>query len=83
MLGLDASSIVARVRHATPLRPPRGAPRLRVFLNNPTSLRNLQDFLRHAECNAEQCRSDELEVYVPGAPSDEQARRELNVYLAT
>jgi hypothetical protein len=84
VLGLDASSIVARVRHATPLRPLRGAPRgLRVFLNNPASLRNLQDFLRRAECIAEQCRSDELEVYVPGAPSDEQARRELNVYLAT
>lgn len=84
MLGLDAWTIVARVRHATPLRPLRGAPcGLRVFLNNPSLLRNLQDFLRHAECVAEQCRSDELEVYVPGAPSDEQARRELNVYLAT
>jgi len=46
-------------------------------------LRSLQDFLWRAGCVAEERRSHQLEVYVPGAPSDAQARRELNVYLAT
>ena len=46
-------------------------------------LRSLQDLLRQAGCVAEERRSHQLEVYLPGAPSEDQARRELNVYLAT
>jgi len=45
--------------------------------------RDLQAFLRRADCVAEQCRPDRLEVYVPHAPNEEQARRELNGYVAT
>jgi hypothetical protein len=56
---------------------------LHVFISNPRLLRDLQNSLRRAGCIAEQRRSHELEVYVPEAPSEDQARRELNVYLAT
>jgi hypothetical protein len=71
------------VRSAAPLRQLRGASSgLHVFISNPRFLRNLQDSLRRAGCVAEQRRSHELEVYLPEAPSPEQARRELNLYLA-
>jgi hypothetical protein len=46
-------------------------------------LMNLQYFLRRTGCVAEQCRAHELEVFVPSAPSADQARREVNVYLAS
>jgi hypothetical protein len=64
---------------ATPGRPCG----LHVFISNPQLLFNLQNSLRRAGCVVEQRRSHELEVDVLGAPSEEQARRELNVYLAT
>jgi hypothetical protein len=53
-----------------------------VYISDPGLLRNLQDFLRGSGCVAERQRSHELEVHVTGT-SEEQARRELNVYLAT
>ena len=56
---------------------------MHVFISDPSSLRNLQGFLRRAKCVAEQCRSHVLEVYVPNASNERQARRDLNVYLAT
>jgi hypothetical protein len=56
---------------------------MNVFISDPSSLRGLQDFLRRAECVAEQCRPNQLEVYVPSASNDDRARRHLNVYLAT
>lgn len=52
-----------------------------VFVSDNSSLRSLQRFLRRANCVAEQARAHELEVYVPDAPSERQARRELDVYL--
>jgi hypothetical protein len=39
--------------------------------------------LRAAECVAEQSGEDTLEVSIPRAPSDEQARREVAIYLQT
>jgi hypothetical protein len=54
-----------------------------VYISDPAMLPNLQDFLRRADCVAEQRRSHELEVYVPAARNDRHARRELSVYLAT
>jgi len=54
---------------------------LYVFVSDHAALRSLQDFLRRADCVAEQARGNELDVYVPGAPSERQARRELDVYL--
>jgi hypothetical protein len=56
---------------------------MHVFISDPSSLRNLQGFLRRAKCVAEQCRSHVLEVYVPSASNDRHARRDLNVFLAT
>jgi hypothetical protein len=44
---------------------------------------NLRNSLRRVGCVAEERRSHELDVFVPAAPSEDQARREVNVYLAT
>ena len=54
-----------------------------VFISDPSSLRNLQRFLRRTECVAEQCRSHVLEVYLPNASNGPYARRDLDIYLAT
>jgi hypothetical protein len=54
-----------------------------VLLKDPQLLLGLQDFLRRTGCVAEQRRSDQLEVYVPDAPNQEQERREVSVYLAS
>jgi hypothetical protein len=53
-----------------------------VFVSDHSALRSLQEHLRRADCVAEQARAHELEVYVPSAPSDRQARREVEVYVA-
>jgi len=54
-----------------------------VYISDPDQILNLQQFLRKAGCVAERRRSHELVVYLPGAPSEAQARREVNVYLAS
>ena len=54
-----------------------------VYISDPDEILNLQQFLRQAGCVAERRRSHELVVYLPGAPSEAQARREVNVYLAS
>jgi hypothetical protein len=54
-----------------------------VYISDPDQILNLQQFLRQAGCVAERRRSHELAVYLPGAPSEAQARREVNVYLAS
>ena len=38
---------------------------------------------RRADCIAEQCRPNQLEVYVPSASNDGRARRHVNIYLAS
>jgi hypothetical protein len=55
---------------------------LYVFVSDHSALRSLQEHLRRVDCIAEQARAHELEVHVPSAPTDRQARRELDVYLA-
>jgi hypothetical protein len=55
---------------------------MHVYISDPSLLRNLQELLRRTGFVAEQSRSHELEVFVPSAPNDRQARRELNVCLA-
>jgi hypothetical protein len=55
---------------------------LYVFLDNPRLLFDLQFFLRRIGCATTQVDTHELEVDIPGAPSDEQARREVELYLA-
>jgi hypothetical protein len=44
---------------------------------------DLLDFLRRAECRAERTGEDRIEVHVPRALSEEQARREVSLYVAT
>lgn len=53
-----------------------------VYVGDHGSLRSLQGFLRRADCVAEEARAHELEVSVPEAPSERQARREVDIYLA-
>jgi hypothetical protein len=56
---------------------------LRIRVSDRRLLRDLLDLFRRAECVAEQASADTIEVYVPRAPSPEQARREVEVYLST
>ena len=56
---------------------------MHVYISDPSLLRNLEELLRRTGFVAEQCRLHELEVFVPSAPTETQARRELNVCLAT
>jgi hypothetical protein len=53
-----------------------------VFVSDHSALLSLQEHLRRADCVAEKERAHELEVYVPSAPNDWQARWELEIYLA-
>lgn len=56
---------------------------MRVRISDSALLGDLLDFLRRTECVAEQASADSLDVFVPHAPSAAQARREVDVYLAT
>jgi hypothetical protein len=56
---------------------------MRVRISDPSYLGDLEQSLRAAECVIEHVGAHELEVSVPGAPSDEQARREILIYLNT
>ena len=56
---------------------------MNVYISDSDQILNLQQFLRQAGCVAERRRSHELVVYLPGAPSEAQARREVNVYNAS
>ena len=54
---------------------------MRVRLSDPALLPNLVDYLRAAECVVEEVGPGELNVLIPRAPSDEQAAREVDIYL--
>jgi hypothetical protein len=54
---------------------------MRVRVSDPALLGELQRYLRAAECVAEQSDEDALDVYIPRAPSEDQARREVEIYL--
>ena len=56
---------------------------MRVRVSNPALLGDLQRYLRAVQCVAEQSDENSLDIYVPHAPSDEQARREVAIYLKT
>ena len=55
---------------------------MHVFVSNPRLLFDLQFSLRRLGCAVTQSDSHELEVEVHGAPNEEQARREVKLYLA-
>ena len=54
---------------------------MRVRISHPALLRDLISYLRDAGCVAEQAIRDEIDVFVPHAPSESQARSEGCVYL--
>lgn len=54
---------------------------MRVRVGEPALLGDLQRYLRAAACVAEQSGEDTLDVYITGVPSNEQARREVDIYL--
>lgn len=56
---------------------------MRVQLSDPARLRDLLDYLRAAECVADQANRDLVEVFVPRAGNEDEARRALDVLLAT
>ena len=56
---------------------------MRARVSNPALLRDLISYLQKAECIAEQVGQDELELSIPRAPDEAQARREAQLYLRT
>jgi hypothetical protein len=56
---------------------------LHIYISHPALRDDLRAFLEHADCVARECHPHELEVEIPHAPSEEQARRELDIYLAS
>lgn len=54
---------------------------MNVFVSNPRLLFDLQFFLRRAGCATAQTHTHQIEVVVPEAQSEEQARREVRLYL--
>ncbi len=56
---------------------------MRVRVGDPALLRDLIAYLRAAECVAEQASRDVVDVYVPRARDERQARRELSVLLSS
>jgi hypothetical protein len=56
---------------------------MRVRLTDPALVDDLERFLLATECRVERVATDELDVHVPRAPSEQQARREVGIYLLT
>lgn len=54
---------------------------MRVRVSDPALLGDLQRYLRAAECVVELSGDDALDLSMPRAPSDDQARREVAIYL--
>jgi hypothetical protein len=56
---------------------------LHVYISDPALFRDLCAFLQRVDCIVGQRHGQNIEVEVPLSYSEEQARRELNIYLAT
>jgi hypothetical protein len=56
---------------------------MRVRLTDPALVDDLERFLLATECLVKRLGANELDVYVPRAPNEAQARREIGVYLLT
>ncbi len=54
---------------------------MRVRVSDPALRGDLQRYLRAAECVVERADDHTLDVSIPRAPSDEQARREVAIYI--
>jgi hypothetical protein len=56
---------------------------LHVYISHPTALDDLCAFLKRAECVVQNSHAHGFDVRLPRAFSEAQARRELDIYLAT
>lgn len=56
---------------------------MHVYISDPALFRDLCAFLQRAECAVGARHGQDVEVEVPLAYSEAQARRELDIYLAT
>jgi hypothetical protein len=56
---------------------------MRVRISDAVLLGDLADFLEAAECRVRKVGEATLDVSMPRAPSTEQARREIDIYLKT
>jgi hypothetical protein len=56
---------------------------MRIRVSDPALLDNLKDFLESAECRVRGVGSVTIDVGMPRAPSPQQARREIAIYLRT
>jgi hypothetical protein len=56
---------------------------LHVFISHPALLHELCAFLERAECVVVRAQGHDVEVDIPGPFPARQARRELDIYLAT
>jgi hypothetical protein len=56
---------------------------LHVFISHPDFVHDLCGFLERAECVVERCHGHDVEVHLKEPYSTAQARRELDIYLAT
>jgi hypothetical protein len=55
---------------------------LHVYLSHPELIHDLRAHLERGECVVDGCHGHDLEAQLPAAPSEAQARRELDIYLA-
>jgi hypothetical protein len=62
---------------------PGASAALHVYISDPALFKDLCAFLQRAECVVGPRRGQDVEVDLPRAYSEAQARRELDVYLAT
>jgi hypothetical protein len=62
---------------------PGASAALHVYISDPALFRDLCAFLQRAECTVGPRHGQDVEVEVPLAYSEAQARRELEIYLAT
>jgi hypothetical protein len=56
---------------------------VRIRLSDPALRADLRDFFHHWGCVTYEVNDEAIEVIVPDAPSERQARRELHLYLET
>jgi hypothetical protein len=62
---------------------PGASAALHIYISDPALFRDLCAFLQRAECIVGQRHGQHVEVDVPLAYSEAQARRELDIYLST
>jgi hypothetical protein len=80
-MGLRRIAPASRSRAEPPMSITDVSAAMRVRVSDPALRGDLQRYLRAAECVVEKADDDALDVSIPRAPSDEQARREVAIYI--